>query len=115
MAVKSRPTRPLGQERSISVLGGAGVMGQRLVQGLLDRGEQVRVLDRPGTKVADPRVDLRHGDVTDPSTLHGVFDGIKTTLSVVVQLMQGRGETGVKVSKYPAMTRPRPHRCSEWS
>ena len=53
-------------------------MGQRLVQGLLDRGEQVRVLDRPGTHVADPRVDLWHGDVTDPSTLEGLFEGINT-------------------------------------
>src|SRR5688572_22684314 len=71
----------------ILVTGGAGVMGQRLVQGLLDRGEQVRVLDRPGTRIPDPRVDLRHGDVTDPSTLQGRFDGVDTVFHLAAILI----------------------------
>src|SRR5919112_2455810 len=71
----------------ILVTGGAGVMGQRLVQGLLDRGEQVRVLDRPGTRISDPRVDLRHGDVTDTSTLRGVFDGVDTVFHLAAILI----------------------------
>jgi NADH dehydrogenase len=71
----------------ILVTGGAGVMGQRLVQGLLDRGEQVRVLDRPGTRIADPRVELRHGDVSDPSSLSGVFDRVSTVFHLAAALI----------------------------
>ena len=71
----------------ILVTGGAGVLGQRLVQGLLERGEQVRVLDRPGTRLADPRVDLRHGDVTDPVSLRGVFDRVKIVFHLAAVLI----------------------------
>ncbi len=71
----------------ILVTGGAGVMGRRLVQGLLDRGEAVRVLDRPGTRIDDPRVDLRHGDVTDPASLTGVFDGVDTVFHLAAILI----------------------------
>jgi NADH dehydrogenase len=71
----------------ILATGGAGVMGRRLVQGLLDRGDQVRVLDRPGTQVDDPRVELRHGDVTDPATLKGVFDGVDTVFHLAAVLI----------------------------
>jgi len=62
-------------------------MGRRLVQGLLERGEQVRVLDRPGTRVEDPRVDLRHGDVTDPASLRGLFDGVDTVYHLAAVLI----------------------------
>src|SRR5688572_23958657 len=71
----------------ILITGGAGVMGRRLVQGLLDRGEQVRVLDRPGTRLDDPRVELRHGDVTDPASLHGLFDGVDTVYHLAAVLI----------------------------
>ena len=62
-------------------------MGRRLVQGLLDRGEAVRVLDRPGTRIDDPRVDLRHGDVSDPTSLTGVFDGVDTVFHLAAILI----------------------------
>lgn len=71
----------------ILITGGAGVMGRRLVQGLLDRGEQVRVLDRPGTRLDDPRAELRHGDVTAPATLGGLFDGVDTVFHMAAVLV----------------------------
>jgi nucleoside-diphosphate-sugar epimerase len=71
----------------ILVTGGAGVMGQRLVQGLRERGERVRVLDRPGTRIEDPQVELRHGDVTDPASMQGVFDGVDTVLHLAAILI----------------------------
>ncbi len=71
----------------ILVTGGAGVMGRRLVRGLLERGEQVRVLDRPGTSLEGLPVDLRHGDVADPATLEGIFDGVRTVYHLAAVLI----------------------------
>jgi NADH dehydrogenase len=62
-------------------------MGQRLVQGLRARGERVRVLDRPGTRIDDPQVELKHGDVTDPASLQGVFDGVDTVFHLAAILI----------------------------
>jgi nucleoside-diphosphate-sugar epimerase len=71
----------------ILLTGGAGVMGRRLVQGLRERGERVRVLDRSGTRLDDPQVELRHGDVTDPASLSGVFDGVDTVYHLAAVLI----------------------------
>ena len=71
----------------IVLTGGAGVMGRRLAQGLRERGEQVRVLDRPGTRLDLPGVELRHGDVTDPASLRGVFDGADTVFHLAAVLI----------------------------
>jgi NADH dehydrogenase len=62
----------------ILVTGGAGVMGTQLVKGLIERGFEVRVLDRPGTSIEGVDVDMRHGDVSDPKTLEGAFEGVDT-------------------------------------
>jgi NADH dehydrogenase len=71
----------------ILVTGGAGVMGRQLVRGLIQRGEKVRVLDRPGTRLDEHGVELRHGDVTDPSTFAGAFDGVDTVFHLAAVLI----------------------------
>ncbi len=73
-------------------------MGRRLVQGLLDRGERVRVLDRPGTKLDGLDADLRHGDVSDPTTLTGVFDGVTTVYHLAAVLVANDPQVFQKVN-----------------
>ena len=62
-------------------------MGRRLVRGLLEGGHAVRVLDRPGTRLDGLDVDLRHGDVSDPSSLKGLFDGVRSVFHLAAALI----------------------------
>ncbi len=71
----------------ILVTGGAGVMGQALVAGLIKKGWKVRVFDQPGTAMERLDVDLRHGDITDLSTMEGLFDGVGTCFHLAAVLI----------------------------
>lgn len=62
-------------------------MGRRLVRGLVERGNRVRVLDRPGTRLDGEDAELVHGDVTDPASLAGVFDGVDTVFHLAAILI----------------------------
>lgn len=73
-------------------------MGRRLVRGLLEAGHAVRVLDRPGTRLDGLDVDLRHGDVTDPATLRGVFDDVDTVFHMAAVLIAFNQELFEKVN-----------------
>jgi NADH dehydrogenase len=76
-----------GEDAMILVTGGAGVMGRRLVRGLVEQGNRVRVLDRPGTRLDGEDAELHHGDVTDPATLEGIFDGVETVFHLAAVLI----------------------------
>lgn len=73
--------------RTVLVTGGAGVMGRRLCKGLTERGFDMRVIDRPGTRIEGVGVDLRHADIADPSSLKGHFDGVGTVYHLAAVLL----------------------------
>ena len=73
----------------VAVLGATGYIGGRLVPRLLADGRRVRVVVRSPEKVVGRpwagRVETRVGDVLEPDSLHGVFNGV----DVVVHLVHG--------------------------
>ena len=63
---------------TILVLGGTGTVGRSVVRGLLDTGAAVRVLTRSVNhfdRIPSPATGVL-GDLTDPTTLNGTFEGI---------------------------------------
>jgi NADH dehydrogenase len=73
--------------KKVLVTGGAGVMGRRLCRGLIERGFDMRVIDRPGTRIEGVDVDLRHADIADPTSLKGHFDGVDTVYHLAAVLL----------------------------
>jgi UDP-glucose 4-epimerase len=65
------------------VTGGAGFIGSHLVDALLERGDQVRVLDDFSTgswenlEADRDRLEIVEGDVTDPSTVRAAMRGVE--------------------------------------
>ena len=58
----------------ILVIGGTGMVGARVVEALLSRGADVRVLSRsPGDR---PGVEYVAGDLAAPETLIPAFEGV---------------------------------------
>lgn len=82
--MNGQPAGPL-----VAVLGATGYIGGRLVPRLLADGRHVRVVVRSPEKVVGRpwagRVETRVGDVLEPNSLHGVFNGV----DVVVHLVHG--------------------------
>jgi NADH dehydrogenase len=70
----------------ILVSGGTGFVGSAIVRELLRRGEKVAVLGRDAKKVRklfDASVDVRAGDVRDPSTLGAAMRGADIVINAV--------------------------------
>jgi NADH dehydrogenase len=68
--------------RTVLVTGAAGVMGTRLVKGLVGAGWTVRALVLPGdplrSRLDGLGCDVREGDVADAESLRGACDGVDT-------------------------------------
>ncbi|MDA2915396.1 NAD-dependent epimerase/dehydratase family protein [Nitrospinae bacterium AH_259_B05_G02_I21] len=97
---------------TILVTGGAGFIGSHLVDGLLERGEAVRVLD-----ILDPqvhpsgslpsyiqghvdtgRVELHVGDVRDRPTWRKALDGVRVVVHLAAAV--GVGQSMYEVARY---------------
>ncbi|TCO59388.1 NAD(P)H-binding protein [Actinocrispum wychmicini] len=62
---------------TILVIGATGTVGRVVVDQLLEAGQPVRALPRKPTAAELPDgVEVVAGDLAEPSTLHGVFDGV---------------------------------------
>lgn len=61
------------------VTGGAGFIGSHLVRRLVERGEPVRVLDRPGAKVdhLPPEVEIVAADIRDAAAVNRAVRGMR--------------------------------------
>ncbi|MBX7433494.1 SDR family NAD(P)-dependent oxidoreductase [Mycobacterium sp. Y57] len=80
----------------ILVTGGSGFVGANLVTELLDRGLQVRSLDRvPSPLPTHPCLDVLQGDVTDVDDVARAVDGIDTVFhtAAIIDLMGGASVT----------------------
>lgn len=77
----------------VLVTGATGYIGGRLIPRLLERGHRVRVLVRDRTRIAGrpwaAQVGIHEGDLLDPDSLHGAFDGIEAAYYLVHSLNTG--------------------------
>lgn len=81
------------EQVDVLVAGATGALGSRIVSGLLDRGETVRALVRPGLTegkaravgaLRDRGLQVVEGDITAPVTeLAGALEGARTVVSAV--------------------------------
>jgi uncharacterized protein YbjT (DUF2867 family) len=99
----------------ILVTGATGNVGGSVVRQLLDVGENIRALTRdPGAARLPTGVDVVGGDLADPSTLAGAFDGIDrmflfpvpATAAAVTELAVRAGVRRVAVLSSSAVTQP---------
>jgi NADH dehydrogenase len=86
----------------ILVTGGAGVIGSRLVQGLVEAGNRVRVLTLPGdpyvSRLAGLDCEIAYGNVADVKTLDGVCDGVETVFHLAAVLLNDNPEVFERVN-----------------
>ena len=78
----------------VLVTGGTGYIGGRLIPRLERRGYDLRVLVRDPSRIAGRkwanRVEIVHGDLLDPETLQGAFDGVEAAYYLVHSMYAGK-------------------------
>ena len=71
----------------VLVTGATGFIGPHIVQGLVDAGHHVRVLERePGKSSALPSQEAVQGDMTDPASLRRAVEGQEVVVHLVAML-----------------------------
>ena len=84
----------------ILVVGGTGDLGGRVVRQLLDHGQQMRALVRPGTSAAELEsagVDVVQGDLVQHGSLPAAVDGVDVVVATATAI--GRRLAGAKTPK----------------
>lgn len=76
------------------VTGGAGYFGSLLVQWLLDRGHQVRILDVNLPESPRPGLEVVQGDVRDPGTVRRACEGVTVVHHNVALVPLARDKQG---------------------
>ncbi len=79
--------------------GATGFVGGAIAQRLLDEGIEVHALVLPGSarqQAADSRIIWHAGDITDPGTLTGLFEGVQWVIHAAGML----GRAGVEEATY---------------
>ena len=86
--LKQEPADSAGRARRILVTGGAGYIGSHLTRMLLDRGYQVRLLDRFDyggagiTGVQHPGLEVVHGDICSSRDLGQAVRGVEAVVAL---------------------------------
>jgi uncharacterized protein YbjT (DUF2867 family) len=78
---------------TVLVTGATGFVGSHLVADLLEHGYDVRALTRDreaGEAQLDSRIDVVEGDVLDPDSLAGVFEGVDVAYYLIHSLGTGK-------------------------
>jgi len=85
----------------ILVTGATGYIASRLIPRLLDSGYRVRALARDPLRLRPrtwfDRIDLIQADVTSPTSLAHVFDGVDTAYYLIHNMSRGHGYTSLEL------------------
>ena len=94
----------------VLVTGGAGFVGSHLVDALLARGDQVRILDNLDPQVhgperrpppwLPPHAELQVGDMRDPAAVRRALDGVQAVYHLAAAV--GVGQSMYRVADYTA-------------
>ncbi len=90
-----QPSRHRGDEaKKVLILGATGYIGGRLVPRLLKLGHRLRVIVRDPERAASrpwgDQVEILRGDLLDPKSLEGAFEGIDTAYYLVHSMYAGK-------------------------
>ena len=105
------------EKANVLVTGGAGFIGSHLVDGLVDQGHRVRVLDRlvsqvhgesAAPKYVNPAAEFVRGDVCDRAAVDAALEGIDVVFHEAAEV--GVGQSMYEIARYtfgPAAARRR--------